>query len=64
MESVHPDEVDFTYTDPSYRNYMSQINVLCVCSELERHVIKCTHEVTPGPDHKAVVICLTVQYGF
>ena len=32
--------------------------MLCVSAELERHVVKCTHEVTPCPDHKAVMMCL------
>ena len=59
-KSVHPDDIDFTYIDPSYRNYNSKIDVLCVSLELERRVIKCTHEVTPCPDHKAVVMCLKV----
>ncbi len=58
---LHPDKCDFTYVDPSCRNYNSRIDILCVCNDLERRVVRCEHEIAPCPDHKAVVMYIELK---
>ena len=51
---MHPDEVQFTYIDPSYRNFNSRIDLLLISENLLKSVQQCSHENAPVPDHKAV----------
>ena len=55
---LHPDDIDFTYIDSSFRTNNSRIDILCVCPGLENYVQSCVHKTAPCPDHKAVLMCI------
>ena len=55
---LHPDDEDYTYIDPSFRNYDSRIDLICVCEDLQHSVTSCQHKITPAPDHKAVILVI------
>ena len=53
---LHPDKVDYTYIDPSYRGYNSRIDLIMVSKLLSDFIELCEHKPAPTPDHKAVIV--------
>ena len=53
---MNPDTIDYTYIDPSSRDWNSRIDILCECKNLLPRVELCIHKITPCPDHRAVVM--------
>ena len=54
---LHPDEIAFTYIDPSHQNKNSRIDML-LCSNILRPLcISCDITQAPVPDHKALSFC-------
>ena len=57
--SLHPDEVGYTYTDPSSNQRNSRIDMLFYSDVLKQKCTMCDIYQSPSPDHKA--LCLSLR---
>ena len=57
----HPDDIEFTYIDPSGRGYSSRIDKILISKSLSKFIINSKITQAPTPDHKAVII--NIRYG-
>ena len=59
--SLHPNEISYTYIDPSFRQIHSRIDMILCSKTLKPYVASCSINQAPSPDHKSVDITITFR---